>query len=58
MSRIRSDLVGVVTVRDSGAQLVTLSPGDEIPEDVLEQVGDHVIEADEQPGRRRQSKSE
>ena len=58
MSRIRSDLVGVVVMRDASAQLVTLSPGDEIPEDILEQVGDHLIEPDEQPGRRRQSKSE
>ena len=62
MSRIRSDLVGVVTVRDASAQLVTLSAGDEVPEGVV--VGDHLTEPAEpaEPAgnavRRRQAKSE
>ena len=61
MSRIRSDLVGVVVMRDASAQLVTLSAGDEVPENVLDMVGDHLTEGDEgadKPAGRRQSKSE
>ena len=57
MSRIRPDLVGVVIVRDANWQPVILSAGDTVPDDALDQVGDHVLD-EVKPAGRRQPKSE
>lgn len=57
MTRIRPDLVGVVIVRDANWQPVILSAGDTVPDDALDQVGDHVLD-EAKPAGRRQPKSE